>query len=77
MFDLLVWNYQLNSDSYQLFTQFLQLKAAEIGNDALKAVHGSDYTVGCTPCLLCKYLYFYHYSFREHSHTYDVRFLGT
>jgi len=31
---------------------FELLKAAEIGNDALKAVHGSDYTVGCTPCLL-------------------------
>ena len=35
----------------------LQLKAAEIGYEALKAVHGSEYTVGCTPCLLCKYLY--------------------
>ncbi len=29
-----------------------------MGNDALKAVHGTEYTVGCTPCLLCKYITF-------------------
>lgn len=45
---LLPWGY--TSDPPE--NSFELLKAAELGNDALKAVHGSEYTVGCTPCLL-------------------------
>jgi len=45
---LLPWGY--TSDPPE--NSFELLKAADIGNTALKAVNGSDYTVGCTPCLL-------------------------
>lgn len=47
---LLPWSYSSEPPE----NAFELLKAAEIGNEALKAVHGSEYTVGCTPCLLCK-----------------------
>ena len=35
---------------------FFKYEAADRGNKALKATHDSEYSIGCIPCLLCKFL---------------------
>ena len=37
------------------FSSSFQFEAADKGNKALKPVHGMEYTVGCIPCVLCKF----------------------
>ena len=32
----------------------LQFSVADAGAEALRAVNGTEYTVGCIPCMLCK-----------------------